>query len=1540
MVWYTQEVTLALFISPLDPVVDASGTPIPSAKLHFFEPGTTTPKTVYTVPPPGTAHANPVLCDANGNVPAIYLDSGLYKVRFEDGSGNHLFTMNNVNVTSSDQGNIAIADTELTALRAADSGVGNASGVNYLTAMEAAFAKAKTMGIDTIVHNMPDTTIYGVLTGQETLTVDLGEQGSINGTNTLRAKQRRIVGAEVYQPSYVISAPFSTGGAYYRHQASMEPGLKDGSGNYDLIAICQGNPTERAEGTVGQQIYMSTSDNGGMSWGTEFNPFSDSGECTNPFTTANIDPLDDGDQIHWQPGLLNLQRFGIADKLWARWAVGRGSNTHRQFLPIKTKGLNGDKWTNHHFWFRPGDGDVKLTEWEPEPPFGRPNGYKYHALYEGDPTQLFVCHDFIATEDGRVLMMMVSTPSGGSTSAGYKYNFVMWTDNPGEADPEDINWHLGPSIPIGKLDPGSLWEWSVVEVGTNRFEAILRRNEGGASTVTNVGEKFGIAHSNDGITFGAIKWYDSRSTRTRAWHRKVNHVWRVTAALAHPRLRQGGQLGFARADGGLAQGYPVTRDTQLEVATDSVSLTSSDHTLWSPAATEAFQIGRNRYLHTRNGVTETLHTEGWRSDTGADSLVYTWSDGISAVDSLVIREKHSFTEIIPTLNAQSVFDLAGTIDLRTAPEVSVMTMSNRLGTLALGTDFTFDTATDNLTLYGGVTGISTIFVDHTFKKDTHFPSSVGDSIVDLGFDHIKPYEVEVEIHVDGTFQELMPQQDVQVDLAASQVEFLVDVSNGDTISMITDQQIHVPTNMVDYDANAIFAIWAHASPTTSSGSGGTDVAVMKLLTPPASDKLVIFPNDNAAVFFDDLNHRITNESDRFTLFGSQSAMASLDDRSLISIQRFQRSDPPSKGRSVPIVGVAGTNHFAELQMRADNGRYVLEVRELRDRAGVIEPITVERGKGRRLEDPTAVFGVQVFVDPSRNLVRIDDVDVEMPGPYSLYFGEFLLKDDKPIPTYETLTFYLDGIKQTYLDDNFSPRGELPAASWTPNLFLNPGFRLDPVRDGRPYATTSKTTVPPWAFLSATNTDSATVRRQTLSDEEASERLGWRHALLVEIEPTTSQTAIVKIAHPWRGVQSVTGPHYFCGYFSNIEDYTATGDSAPDDGILVHIDWLHAPDGTTPSVSTRLRTFRVFEERFRIEGSLPVPDPVANGIGAVDRTVDWCALQITIETEDRCALRLEQFDLYRGSGPRDWTPTTEDVDWSRLRPYFRQKRSREVGGHIATSGLRANTAQAHFEWELEEPMAFAPRLLVSGEFDAVNGGPGGADTVSSVTLDTLPADQLTVRFRTSNLPSASGWEIVRLIGGSTQTDSFVADGQTSIFTLMENTDWHNKHTGIASVWLKSGLGTVSLEGGTIEDSVVDVASPDYYESTIYDNYRDGPFKGNGTDSTFLLNHSVSHVTAIDVITVDSLGASETLAPIEDYVIGSTEIASITHTELLLSSTPASGDTVHVRHNDAIHDGHFITLGVAPENGDTVIVEFDSVSDAFIAADAFAFDSDTR
>lgn len=73
---------------------DATGNPLVGGKLYTYEPGTSTNKATYTDVNGGTANANPVILDADGEADVWY--TGTAKLKLTDSSDNLIWTIDNV----------------------------------------------------------------------------------------------------------------------------------------------------------------------------------------------------------------------------------------------------------------------------------------------------------------------------------------------------------------------------------------------------------------------------------------------------------------------------------------------------------------------------------------------------------------------------------------------------------------------------------------------------------------------------------------------------------------------------------------------------------------------------------------------------------------------------------------------------------------------------------------------------------------------------------------------------------------------------------------------------------------------------------------------------------------------------------------------------------------------------------------------------------------------------------------------------------------------------------------------------------------------------------------------------------------------------------------------------------------------------------------------------------------------------------------------------------------------------------------------------
>ena len=89
-----------LFSIPKIQAFDSSGDPIAGAQLFFYETATSLPQTVYQDVDLNTAHAHPVVSDAFGVFPAVWLDNLVYRVVLQDANAVTYWTVDGVTGSS------------------------------------------------------------------------------------------------------------------------------------------------------------------------------------------------------------------------------------------------------------------------------------------------------------------------------------------------------------------------------------------------------------------------------------------------------------------------------------------------------------------------------------------------------------------------------------------------------------------------------------------------------------------------------------------------------------------------------------------------------------------------------------------------------------------------------------------------------------------------------------------------------------------------------------------------------------------------------------------------------------------------------------------------------------------------------------------------------------------------------------------------------------------------------------------------------------------------------------------------------------------------------------------------------------------------------------------------------------------------------------------------------------------------------------------------------------------------------------------------
>lgn len=164
-----------LFRLPKQVAIDSSGTPHASAEANFFLTGTTTATNTYSDAALTSAHANPVIADANGVFPPIYLDQNtIYKLTLNDSSQALIYTVDPVNDDFNQFGNAITTKSSNYVVVAGDRGsLLDVTGTSTITLLAAATAAAafivsvRNSGIGIVdVDGNGTETIDGALTAQ------------------------------------------------------------------------------------------------------------------------------------------------------------------------------------------------------------------------------------------------------------------------------------------------------------------------------------------------------------------------------------------------------------------------------------------------------------------------------------------------------------------------------------------------------------------------------------------------------------------------------------------------------------------------------------------------------------------------------------------------------------------------------------------------------------------------------------------------------------------------------------------------------------------------------------------------------------------------------------------------------------------------------------------------------------------------------------------------------------------------------------------------------------------------------------------------------------------------------------------------------------------------------------------------------------------------------------------------------------------------------------------------------------------------------
>lgn len=311
----------ALFHEPFFAPPSDAGATLPGAKLNFYQTGTTTRQDTYTTSALSVAHANPVVADANGRFPPIYLDPSLvqYKAVLTDANDVEIDTVDpyvtptvagqsvtdkssNYTTTASDNNKVI----NLTASGTISLGDAATVGDEYTVTVKNSHSASITVDLDTATDSLDGTVNGSIELGPNSMMTFI-TNSTPDGYFTLLNRTNIII-----ETADHTETPVAGRGEYWvRNDTPNVPMFTDDAGTDHVLNGPTENPGE---------YHFAASDVGPVSVGITTEVIA--------FTTEDLDPKSDYDSVtnhRYQPssaGVYMVQLTAYYDNAGSNGASG------------------------------------------------------------------------------------------------------------------------------------------------------------------------------------------------------------------------------------------------------------------------------------------------------------------------------------------------------------------------------------------------------------------------------------------------------------------------------------------------------------------------------------------------------------------------------------------------------------------------------------------------------------------------------------------------------------------------------------------------------------------------------------------------------------------------------------------------------------------------------------------------------------------------------------------------------------------------------------------------------------------------------------------------------------------------------------------------------------------------------------------------------------------------------------------------------------------------------------------------------------------